>query len=61
MVNELTLLYNTMMTIETKGENTKIMAQCLNYTQQLIAKCAAEEKAKTEKAKTEKVGEEGGK
>lgn len=42
MVNELTKLYNTMMLIETKGENTKQMAMCLNYLSQLIAKCASE-------------------
>ena len=42
MVNELTKLYNTMMLIETKGENTKQMALCLNYLSQLIAKCASE-------------------
>lgn len=42
MVNELVKLYNTMMLIETKGENTKQMALCLNYLSQLIAKCASE-------------------
>lgn len=36
MANELTKLYNTLMLIETKGENTKIMAQCLQYIEQLI-------------------------
>ena len=41
MVNELTKLYNTMMLIETKGENTKQMAVCLNYLAQLIEKRAA--------------------
>ena len=37
MVNELTKLYNTLALIETKGENTKIMAQCLQYLEQLIS------------------------
>ena len=37
MVNELRRLYNTLLLIETKGENTKIMAQCLQFTEQLIA------------------------
>lgn len=37
MTNELTKLYNTLMLIETKGENTKIMAQCLQYIEQLIS------------------------
>lgn len=36
MVNELTRLYNTLMLIETKGENTKTMAQCLQYLEQMI-------------------------
>ena len=38
MHNELTKLLNTLMLIETKGENTKIMAQCLQYLEQLIAR-----------------------
>ena len=37
MVNNLTKLYNTLMLIETKGEGTKIMAQCLQYLEQMIA------------------------
>ena len=37
MFNELTKLYNTLMLIETRGENTKIMAQCLQYIENLIA------------------------
>lgn len=36
MVEKLTRLYNTLMIIETKGENTKLMAQCLNYVSGLI-------------------------
>lgn len=42
MANELTKLYNTLMLIETKGENTKIMAQCLQYIENLIARMNAE-------------------
>lgn len=37
MVEELTKLYNTLLTVETKGESTKNMALCLQYLQQLIA------------------------
>ncbi len=37
MIENLSKLYNTLMLIETKGENTKIMAQCLQYIEQLIA------------------------
>ena len=36
MPEKLTKLYNTLAIIETKGESTKLMAACLNYTQQLI-------------------------
>lgn len=39
---ELTKLYNTLMLIETKGESTKLMAQCLAFTQQLIAQAKAD-------------------
>lgn len=38
METQLTRLYNTLVTIETKGENTKTMADCLRYLEQLIAK-----------------------
>ena len=37
MVTELTKLYNTLLLIETKGENTKNMANCLRFIEQLIA------------------------
>ena len=36
MKEKLTKLYNTLAQVETKGENTKLMAACLNFTQQLI-------------------------
>ena len=31
---DLTKLYNTLCMIETKGENTKIMGQCLQFIEQ---------------------------
>ena len=37
MKENLIKLYNTMLTIETKGESSKIMADCLRFTEQLIA------------------------
>lgn len=37
MEQKLRLLYNTLLTIETKGKNTITMADCLKYTEQLIA------------------------
>ena len=36
MKEKLVKLYNTLLLIETKGEGTKIMAECLKYTEQLV-------------------------
>ena len=36
METKLTRLYNTLVTIETKGESTKTMADCLRYVEQMI-------------------------
>lgn len=36
MKEELTKLYNTMLTIETKGNNTVIMTDCLRFVNNLI-------------------------
>ena len=41
MPEKLTKLYNTLAQISTKGDDTKLMAACLNYTQQLIAESVA--------------------
>lgn len=45
MEKELRVLYNTLLTIETKGESTKIMGECLKYTEGLIKKTHDEESA----------------
>ena len=37
MVEKLTKLHNTLLLVETKGENTKIMAECLRFLEQTIA------------------------
>lgn len=37
MEDKLTKLYNTLSLIETKGNNTKIMAECLRYIEQMIS------------------------
>lgn len=39
MSEELQKLYNTLLTIETKGESTIIMADCLRFLDQLCHKC----------------------
>lgn len=49
MGDKLIRLYNTLMLIETKGESTKTMAQCLNYIQALA------EEAKQLEAKASEV------
>ena len=36
MENNLRKLYNTMLLIETKGENTKIRGECIRFVEQLI-------------------------
>ena len=46
MVNELVKLYNTLLMVETKGESTKIMSDCIRFIEQLINL----EKVKEEKA-----------
>lgn len=36
MVDNLAKLHNTLLMIETKGESTKIMAECLRFLEQMI-------------------------
>ena len=43
MKEKLINLKNVLALIETKGENTKIMADCLRYTEQLINECDFQE------------------
>lgn len=43
MVNDLSKLYNTLKLIETKGDNTIYMADCLRFIEQLIANAKSEE------------------
>lgn len=52
MIEKLTRLYNTLLMIETKGESTKTMADCLRFTERMIQ----EEKSKEVKL-NEKVSE----
>lgn len=49
MEQKLRNLYNAMLTIETKGSSTIQMAECLRYTEQLIAEANAEEMRRQEK------------
>ena len=46
MKEKLQTLYNTLLLIETKGENSKIMADCLRFTEKMIRE--ADEAAKKE-------------
>lgn len=43
MQEKLRKLYNAMMQIETRGANTIMLADCLRFTEQLIAEAAAAE------------------
>lgn len=45
-------LYNTLALIETKGENTKLMAQCMVFVEQLANEARAAETKAAEEAKT---------
>lgn len=49
MKEKLAKLYNTMSMIETKGKNTRIMAECLGFVENLIK----EEQQKETKKSTE--------
>ena len=54
MKEKLAKLYNTMNMIETKGKNTKIMAECLEYLERLIKdEQRKEEQQKETKKSTE--------
>lgn len=53
MVEKLTKLYNTLMIIETKGENTKTMADCLRYIERMVADAKTEAEAHNENTETE--------
>ena len=44
MINKLTALRNTLAQVETKGNNTVLMGDCLKYLDQMIA----EEQSKAE-------------
>lgn len=39
MKNDLIILLNTLNLIETKGESTKRMGQCIQFLENLIQKC----------------------
>ena len=42
MVENLTKLYNTLTLVETKGESTKLMADCLRFLERTIAEARNE-------------------
>ena len=45
MSEELQKLYNTLLVVETKGDSTLVMADCLKLVSQLILKCKEKEKS----------------
>lgn len=55
MKEKLAKLYNTMSMIETKGRNTKIMAECLEYLERLIKD---EQKKEEQQKETKEITEE---
>lgn len=44
MKEKLTVLFNTLVQIETKGDGTLKMARCLQHVQQMIAECEMQDK-----------------
>ena len=44
MSEKLKALYNTLCQIETKGDNTMIMGDCLKFVREFIKECAEHEK-----------------
>lgn len=48
MKEKLSRLRNTLMTVETKGESTKTMADCLRYIDQIIVEVKEIKKAEQE-------------
>lgn len=51
---DLIKLHNTLALIETKGESTKIMAQCMVFVEQLAANVRTSETQASQKQETEK-------
>ena len=45
MSEELQKLYNTLLAVETKGDSTLVMADCLKFVNRLILKCKEKEKS----------------
>ena len=43
MLEKLNMLYNTLKTIETKGDNTKIMADCLRFIERMAVEAKQQE------------------
>lgn len=53
----LSQIYNTMLLVETKGENTMIMAECIKALQMVIGQAAKEMGLTAEPEKVEEKGE----
>lgn len=52
MIQNLQKLYNTLLLIETKGESTKIMADCLRYVEQLLQQTHIEQLKENNKSES---------
>lgn len=51
-------LYNTLALIETKGESTKLMAQCMVFVEQMAAEVRATEQENAKAPETDKKEEQ---
>ena len=50
MKKNLINIYNALMQVETKGNSTKILAQCLNVLEQMVCDCDAKEETQSASA-----------
>ena len=51
MKNKFMAIYNVLSMIETKGEQTLMMADCLRFTEQCIKECEEQETKQNEESK----------
>lgn len=58
-VQDLTKLYNTLLLISTRGEDTMIMAECLKALQQVVEEGAAEAGLTLQRGPVDQVAESG--
>lgn len=59
MGSKLEMLYNTLVLVETKGQSTKYMGECLKFLEQMITEYKLQQEVEKEKAEQEVAEEKG--